>query len=318
MNPPCEPACRGTWPPVIAIVGPTAVGKSALALEVAERLNAEIISADSRQVYRYMDIGTAKPTRVEQSRVKHYMIDLVTPLDPYSAQRFREEGTTVLRRLHNLDRVAVIVGGTGFYLRALLDRPEFGHAVPDPALRETLRRRADVEGPEALHAQLKGLDPASAARIHANNIPRVIRALEIVLSTGQPVPESRSRLTIPALWLGLESDRDALDARADQRVLQQVDDGLIEETRLLLAIGYHAGLPAMQGFGYRQMVAYLAGDLSLDEAIAQYQLATRQYIRRQRTWFRADRRIRWLENDGMAAEAAFSIACRWLTEGRRE
>jgi tRNA dimethylallyltransferase len=279
--------------PVVVLVGPTAVGKSALALHLAERFDAEIVTADSRQVYRYMDIGTAKPTPSEQAIARHHMIDLVEPSDTYSAQRFREEGLRVLRGIAATGRPALVAGGTGFYIRALIDGMVLPPVPPDHAYRADLRALAAADGAEVIHARLASSDPASAARIHPRNVPRVIRALEIVRAIGGPVPVQPSAGAIPALFVGLSLDRAELDAIADARVLAQMEAGLLRETETLLAMGYSPESVALSGFGYRELIAYLRGDWSLDEAIAGYQSATRRYIRRQLTWFRAERRITW-------------------------
>ena len=297
-------------PSIVVLVGPTAVGKSALAMRLAPRFNADIVSADSRQVYRYMDIGTAKPSLAEQGSVRHYMLDLVEPDETYTAGSFKREGARVLRRIAAEGRLALIVGGTGFYLRALLDGLDLPAVAPDERLRQQLRAEAETQGPDALYARLRALDPRSADRIHPNNLPRVIRALEIVDALGGPVPSGRA-VQHRALYIGLTMDRAMLRAVADRRVLKQVEAGLVRETEILLAMGYSAEAPALSGFGYREMVRYLRGGLSLDEAIAAYQIATHQYIRRQMTWFRQDARIHWLDAD-TAEEAALPLIGDWL------
>jgi tRNA dimethylallyltransferase len=295
-------------PRIVVLAGPTAVGKSRLAMELATEVGAEIVSADSRQVYRYMDIGTAKPSRKEQANVRHHMIDLVEPSDTYSARRFREEGRRALAGIGARGRPALVVGGTGFYIRALLDGMSIPGVAPNAKLRERLRQEAAVDGPEALHARLAHLDPVSAQRIHANNLPRMIRALEIVEQLGAPVPGPEARDALPALFLGLTMERSELLSTADERVKSQVRRGLVEETRNLLAMGYSRACPALTGFGYREMIAYLDGRCDLATAVADYQAATRRYIRRQYTWFKADSRIHWLDARAEANRAQSLIA----------
>jgi len=284
------------YPRIVAIVGPTAIGKSAVALELARELNAAIVSADSRQVYRFMDVGTAKPTVEERTAVRHYMLDLATPNETYSAQRFQAEGRAVLRRLAAQGRIALVVGGTGFYVRALLDGMVLPRVAPDSALRTRLRLEAERDGTLALHRRLAGIDPSSAERIHPNNLPRLIRALEINEVGGVPVPAAASR-PIPALYVGLRMEREQLRRRAMARVRSQVAGGLVEETRLLLEMGYDPSGPALSGLGYRQMIDYLQGKCPLEDAIRDYVLATTRYIRRQMTWFNADDGVRWLDAD---------------------
>lgn len=285
------------------------MGKSALALRLAQRYGADIITADSRQVYRYMDIGTAKPSGAERSLVPHYMLDVVEPSDTYTAARFRDEAGRVLARTAASGRPVVIAGGTGFYVRALLDGLSLPAVPPDPNRRAEYAAEAESLGAQALHRRLEGLDPASAARIHPNNLARVIRALEIVEETGRPVPAPAAGTPRHPLYLGLSMERRALHMIADRRVLQQVDAGLVEETRLLLEMGYDSASPALSGFGYREMVDYLSGRCTLAHAIEDYQAATHRYIRRQMTWFRADRRIHWM--DGSDPDAG---ACRLIDE----
>jgi tRNA dimethylallyltransferase len=260
-----------------------------------------------------MDVGTAKPTAEERAAVRHYLIDLVEPHETYSAQRYREEGMRVLRRIGASGRVAFVVGGTGFYIRALLDGASFPSVPPDPDLRFRLSEKAERTGAAALHGELAERDPASASRIHPNNLARTIRALEIIEHLGGPVPTQSVENVIPALYLGLDLDRPTLHRIADQRVVAQGDAGLIEETRLLLEMGYSGELPALQGFAYRQAVAHLAGRMTLDEAIADYQVATHQYIRRQMTWFRQDKRVRWIDASSAPVRLARTLIEEWLS-----
>lgn len=300
---------------IIALVGPTAVGKSALALRLADEFGGEIVTADSRQVYRYMDIGTAKPTAAERVLVSHRMIDLVEPSQIYTAELYRQEGQRVLARLQAEGRPAFVSGGTGFYIRTLLDGIQLPEVPPDPYFRAQLYAEAGREGPEALWQRLSDVDPRSAARIHPNNLPRTVRALEVIDRLRGTVPLPNAGKELPALYVGLRMERAKLHAIADARVLAQVDAGLVEETRLLLSMGYDRSLPALDGFGYRQMLAHLDGRMTLAEAITDYQAATRRYIRRQMTWFRADRRIHWLDAEESSPNQAASLVRSWLDRG---
>lgn len=297
---------------IVAIVGPTAVGKSALALQLAAQFGGEIVSADSRQVYRYMDVGTAKPSLDEQAAVRHRMIDLVEPSEVYTAGAFRDEGTRVLRRLSADGKPAFVVGGTGFYVRALLDGIPLPSIPPDPVVRRRLKRQAEELGAEGLWGVLQKVDPASAARIHPNNLPRTIRALEVVEVLQGPVPAGEIVSRREALYIGLRTDRHRLYARADARVLSQVHAGLVDETRLLLDMGYNPTSPALDGFGYREAIAHIEGRMSLDAAVDSYQRATRRYIRRQLTWFRADERIQWFDTEEETPGAITEAVGRWL------
>lgn len=297
---------------MVAFVGPTAVGKSALALELANEFSADIVCADSRQVYRYMDIGTNKPSPKDQARIRHYMLDLVSPDDTYSVQRYVAEGTRVLQRIRSEERVAFAVGGTGFYIRGLLDRMSIPEVPPEPQLRDQLRHEAERLGAETLHRRLATLDPNSAARVHPNNLPRLIRALEIVELTGRPVPTFAPNPSISALFIGLTMGRDKLRRVAAGRIDEQIEIGLVAETERLLDMGFSPDLPALDGFGYRQMMAHLRGETSLEQAARDYRTATYKYIRRQMTWFRGDKRIHWIESAPQAIEEVRRLIADYL------
>jgi tRNA dimethylallyltransferase len=244
-----------------------------------------------------MDIGTAKPTPEEQATVRHYMIDLVDPSEGYTAQRFAEEGRRVLAAAAMRRTPVFVVGGTGFYVSVLLDRRAIPSVAPDYALREELRDEARLAGSAALHLRLQLVDPASAERIHPNNLPRLIRALEIIEKSGAPVPEGRTCEPVPACYIGLQLDRPRLYAVADRRIDEQMRRGLVEEAETLLRMGYAPRLPSLDGLGYRQIIRFLQGELPRDGAVAEYKTATHQYIRRQLTWFRRDARIEWVDVD---------------------
>ncbi|HEX9495678.1 MAG TPA: tRNA (adenosine(37)-N6)-dimethylallyltransferase MiaA [Candidatus Limnocylindria bacterium] len=278
---------------VVAIVGPTASGKSSLALRAADRTGGEIVSADSRQVYRGMDIGTAKPTAAERDRVPHHCIDLVDPGTPYDAARYQSDARAALADIAARGRVAYVVGGTGLYVRALLDGLALDEAPTDPALRASLEARAGREGGAALHAELARIDPAGAERVDPRNARRVVRYLELALLRGRVPAERGERIAGPRI--GLEPPRAWLDARIEARVRQMVDDGVLDETRRLVDAGLDPRLPSMTGHGYVHWAAHLRGELTLEAAIAATAKDVRAYSRRQMTWFRRDPEIRWVD-----------------------
>ena len=278
---------------VVAIVGPTASGKSTLALRAAERSGGEIVSADSRQVYRGMDVGTAKPTADERRRVPHHCIDLVDPREPYDAARYQRDGRAALADIEARGTVAYVVGGTGLYVRALLDGLLLDAAPTDPDLRAALERRAEVEGGRALHRELVAIDPAAAERVDPRNARRVVRYLELALLSGRVPRERGAKVT--ARRIGLDPPRAWLDDRIGARVRQMVDDGVLEETRRLVDAGVDPRLPSMSGHGYVHWAAHLRGELGLDAAIAATARDVRAYSRRQMTWFRRDPDIRWID-----------------------
>jgi tRNA dimethylallyltransferase len=278
---------------VVAIVGPTASGKSALALRAAQRSGGEIVSADSRQVYRGMDVGTAKPTAAERRRVPHHCIDLVDPREPYDAARYQRNGRAALADIAARGKMAYVVGGTGLYVRALLDGLLLDAAPTDPDLRAALDRRVAAEGGAALHRELAQLDPAAAERVDLRNERRVVRYLELALLAGR-VPIERGA-TIVARRIGLDPPRAWWDERIGARVRQMVDDGVLEETRGLVDKGVAPTLPSMSGHGYVHWAAHLRGEATLDAAIALTVKDVRAYSRRQMTWFRRDPDIRWVD-----------------------
>ena len=278
---------------VIAIVGPTASGKSALALRAAERSGGQIVSADSRQVYRGMDVGTAKPTVAERARVPHHCIDIVDPSEPYDAARYQRDGRAALADIASRGMTAYVVGGTGLYLRALLDGLLLDAAPTDPELRASLERRADAEGPAALHRELARIDPTGAARVDVRNARRVVRYLELAMLAGR-VPQERDA-PVAARRIGLDPPRAWLDQRIGARVRQMVDDGVLEETQRLVDAGVDQRLPSMSGHGYVHWAAHLRGEVGLDAAIAATAKDVRAYSRRQMTWFRRDPDIRWVD-----------------------
>jgi len=278
---------------VVAIVGPTASGKSELALRAAERTRGEIVTADSRQVYRGMDIGTAKPTAAEQARVRHHCIDLVDPDEPYDAARYQRDGHAALAEIAARGVTGYVVGGTGLYVRALLDGLTLDAAPTDRQLRATLEARAVAEGGEALHRELARIDAAAAARVDPRNARRVVRYLEIALLAGHVPAQRGARIGGPRI--GLDPPRAWLDAQIESRVRRMVDAGVLDETRSLVERGFAPRLPSMSGHGYAHWAAHLRGDLALEDAIAATAKDVRAYSRRQMTWFRRDPLIRWID-----------------------
>jgi tRNA dimethylallyltransferase len=287
----------GERPRVLALVGPTATGKTALALALAERLPLEVVSADSRMVYRWMDVGTAKPSQEERTRAPHHLVDVADPDESYTLALYQQQARAAIARIHTRGRLPAIVGGTGLYVRAVCDGLQIPAVPPDPEYRRAQEERAAREGWRALQAELAAVDPDSASRIEARNVRRVIRALEVHRATGVPFSAWQVRRPPPfdTLFIGLDLPRDVLYDRINRRVDEQMGAGLLDEVRRLVERGYDSRYPAMTGFGYRELALHLAGRLGREEAVDQYRLATRHYARRQLSWFRPDDRIAWLD-----------------------
>jgi tRNA dimethylallyltransferase len=283
--------------PVLAIVGATATGKSALALALAEAMDGEIINADALQVYRGLDIGTAKPDREEQERVPHHLIDILEPHERYSAGEFAQRARETIAGIQERGRLPVVVGGSGLYLRALFEGIS---PIPpgDPEVRRRLRERLETEGLETLAAELRRCDPATAARLSPGDAQRVLRALEVMLVSGEPLSTYISRQPfgvqrIVAIRVGLTLPRGILYDQIASRVARMVQRGWVEEVSGLLSRGLSPDLPAFQAIGYRQLVHYVEGAWSLDRAIAETIRSTRRFAKRQETWFRKEPHIAW-------------------------
>ena len=282
---------------IVAIVGPTAVGKSQLALELAARINAEIISADSMQVYRYLDIGTAKPTPDEQKKVKHHLIDILYPDEEFSAALFRQEAGEAISNVDGQGKVAIVAGGTGLYIKALTGGLFKGPGA-DQELRRVLKKKAVLAGNDCLYRELSELDPVTAARLHPNDSSRIIRAIEVCRLTKKPLSEYHEKhgfkdSPFDTFKIGLYIDRQDIYSRIEKRVDRMIAIGLVDEVKCLLDMGYTRDLNSMQGLGYKQITGYLLGEFSLDEAISQVKQGTKRYAKRQMTWFRADPEINW-------------------------
>ena len=275
---------------MIAIVGPTASGKSALAMRVAERMGGEIVSADSRQVYRGMDIGTAKPTIEERARIPHHLVDIVDPGERYDVLRYQRDGRAALAGIRTRGRVALVVGGTGLYVRALLDGLELASLPHDPEV----RARLESEDPATLHERLRAMDPNAASRVDPRNRRRLVRYLEVATIAGGPVPRVRGA-PLAALRIGLRPPREVLVAAIERRVRDMVAQGVLDEARSLVARGIDPRLPSMSAHGYVHWAALLRGEIDLETAIARTARDVRAYSRRQMTWFRRDAAIRWFD-----------------------
>ncbi len=302
--------------PLVVILGPTAVGKTALAIHVANALSGEIVSADSRQVYRYMDIGTAKPTPDELAAVPHHLIDLVTPDQPYSLAEYQRAAYRAIQDIRARTRLPLLVGGTGQYLTAVLEGWGIPEVPPDASLRAELESFAAAQGARALHNRLRAVDPVAAGRIDYRNIRRVVRALEVCLLTGTPITVLQRKSPPPyrVLQIGLTLPREALYERIDARVDRMIAAGLEREVRALLDAGYTWDCPAMSGLGYTQWRPYFAGDAALHEVIRAIKHASHAFARRQYTWFRGhDAGIHWLDAAQTAPDAAISIVRDWLS-----
>ena len=305
---------------LIAIVGPTASGKTRLSVELAKELGGEIISFDSMQIYRGMDIGTAKPTMEERQGIVHHMLDIADPREDYSVSRFVEEADKLLQELLSQEKTVILVGGTGLYIDSLMKGLEFA-PLPESGVRQELTRIAHEQGIEVLMDRLRAVDPESAERIPPSNQKRVIRALEIYLESGKTMTqhnlETQQRPPkYEPLWIGLDYvNREALYARINRRVDLMVEQGLLEELQRLLAQGIPENATSMQAIGYKELMGYIRGECSLEEAKELLKQSSRRYAKRQRTWFRRNPKIHWfLLEDEPNFEALFR-SCLPLIEG---
>ena len=285
--------------PLICIVGPTAVGKTEIAIQLAQYLDAEIVSLDSRQIYREMDIGTAKPTPDQRQVVPHHLIDCVEVDQPFSVAEYQRLADRAIEEIWERRKQAMAVGGAGLYFRGLIDGLFDGPGA-DAEIRAKLQREADEHGNVVLHEQLRQCDPETADRVHPNNRVKVIRALEVYELTGEPISALQQQWKTdepryPFRAFGLNMPREALYRRIEERVDQMVEVGLIEEVKGLLDQGYPRNCVAMQSFGYKELVEHLDGKRTLDEAIALLKQNTRRFAKRQLTWFCNDSRIEWLD-----------------------
>ena len=281
----------------IVLLGPTGVGKTPLAIELARALNGEIVSADSRQVYRWMDIATAKPTATQRAAVPHHLLDVVAPNEPFTLADYCEQAHAALVGIAGRGRQPFLVGGTGQYLAAMIEGWKVPPVPPQPALRARLQQEAQEQGPETLYRRLQQVDPQAAANILPGNLRRIIRALEVYEVTGAPFSGQQGRETPPYdfLILGLTMERSALYAQVDRRAEEMVRQGLAKEIRALLARGYDWDLPAMSGLGYVQFRPHLEGRCSLEESLLRLKHDTHAFIRHQYTWFRRFPVQRWFD-----------------------
>lgn len=283
---------------ILVIVGPTGVGKTALSLSLAEKLNAEIISADSRQLFRHMNICTAKPKPDELARVKHHFIDSIDPDQYYNAGQYGQDGRETIHRIWSRQKEVIVVGGSGMYLRALIDG-FIAEGEKDESIRIGIRERINRHGLESVYRELEQLDPAAAARIHPNDAKRIERAIEVFELTGQPISEKHAEqnadFDFTPVMIGLMCDRAELYRRIELRVEDMIRRGVIEETKRLLDMGYSPSLTSMESLGYREIVAHLRGEISYDRMLELFKQGSRNYAKRQLTWFRRDERIEWFD-----------------------
>lgn len=289
-----------TKPPLIILTGPTAVGKTALSIALAKAVNGEIISADSMQVYRHMDIGTAKIKPEEMQGVVHHLIDYCEPSEEFHVVRFATDAKQCIEEIYERGHIPIIAGGTGFYIQAVLYGIDFGENDGDMAYREELERQAKELGAEWLHNELRKVDEKAAEAIHPNNVKRVIRALEYWKQTGEPISEHNERekekeSPYNAAYFVLTDDRAKLYARIDERIEEMLAEGLVAEVQQLADMGYDTSYVSMQGLGYKEILAYLAGECTLDEAVYILKRDTRHFAKRQLTWFKREKEVIWLD-----------------------
>jgi len=300
---------------LVAIVGPTAAGKSELALGLGRELDAEIVSGDSRQVYRYLDIGTAKPAPEERRLVPHHLIDVVDPDEDFSLATYKDLAYAAINDIQRRGKLPLLVGGSGLYVRAVLEGWGIPQVAPNAQIRQELEARAEAGGGDTLFQELRGLDPEAAGEIDPRNLRRVIRALEVCRSTGRRFWELRKKNPpdFDALIIGLTMERAELYCRIDSRVDRMIERGFVDEVRGLIDRGYTLGLPSMSSVGYREIGRYLNGEMDLPGAIQRVKYETHCFARHQYAWFRlSDERIHWFESNEETGNQALELVVRWL------
>lgn len=310
-------------PCVIAIAGPTASGKSDLALRLAKQLHGEIVCMDSMQIYRRMDIGTAKPTREDQLAVPHHMLDIIDPVDSYAVADYAQDTEKVIFEVASRGRLPILTGGTGLYLKALMHGMSLGRAGSDEKLRERLNAIArEADGRSRLHAMLEKVDPVSAGKLHPNDVRRVVRALEVYELTGEPISQQKQEeeeRPFSVLPLAIDIPRAELYARLEKRVHLMMQAGLLEEVKALMDSGVTRQMQSMQGIGYKELIPVVEGTCTLDEAVWQIILNTRHYAKRQGTWLRTEPRTIWISQTGEERyQTALALIDRFITEGTKE
>ena len=288
--------------PLIVLTGPTAVGKTKLSIALAKAVNGEIISADSMQVYKYMDIGSAKIREEEMQGIRHYLVDELLPEEEFHIVRFQQMAKAAMEEIYAKGKIPILVGGTGFYIQAVTRDIDFTEAEQDDGYRKELEALASEKGNEYLHRMLEKVDPKSAEEIHANNVKRVIRALEFYHQNHTPISshnqEQKEHISpYNLVYFVLNAPRELLYERIDKRVDEMLEKGLVDEVRRLKEMGYHKGMVSMQGLGYKEILSYLEGEYPLEEAVRILKRDTRHFAKRQLTWFRREPEVTWVNKD---------------------
>lgn len=289
---------------LVIIAGPTAVGKTDISIEIAKKLNGEIVSADSMQIYKYLDIGSAKPTHEEMQEIKHYLIDEIDPRDEFSVSEYKALAKKYIKEITSKNKLPIAAGGTGLYVNSLIYEMDFSNASSNKEIRDKLTKEYQEYGSEYLHNKLKEVDIKASQRIHPNNLQKVIRALEIFYTTGNSIKDFSSELVESQdynyILIGLNRDREELYERVNKRVGIMIDDGLIEEVKSLVNMGLKAEDISMKGIGYKEIIGYLYGDYDLDRAVYLIKRNTRRYAKRQLTWFKRYKKMKWFNLDESA------------------
>lgn len=291
--------------PLIILTGPTAAGKTKLSIALAKSVNGEIISADSMQVYRHMDIGSAKIRPEEMQGIRHYLVDILEPTEDFNIVLFQKYAKQAIAEIYEKGKIPIIVGGTGFYIQSVLYDIDFQESEEDTVLRAELEQLAREKGTEYLHNMLSEIDAKAAQEIHANNVKRVIRAIEFYRQTGQKISdhnetEREKKSAYDSRYFVLTDKREKLYEKIDQRVDMMIEEGLVDEVKRLVSMGCRRESTAMQGLGYKEIISYLAGEITLDEAVYIIKRDTRHFAKRQLTWFRRERDVIWVEKDQFA------------------